>query len=61
MLPNHVHLLVEILPKLIVSQFMERLKETCNDNISTASNLKYKFGNRNFWETECYVSTEIQQ
>lgn len=52
MIPDHVHLLVSIPPKYSVSQFMGYLK---GKNVMMIfeghANLKYKFGNRNFWAT----------
>ena len=50
--------MVEIPPKLSLSQFTEYLKGKsammiCNRH----GNLKYKFGNGNFWTTGYYVST----
>lgn len=50
MIPDYVHLLLEIPPKMGVSYFMGYLKEKYSNNkiIEKHSNLKYKFGNRNF-------------
>ena len=58
MMPDHIHLLVEIPPKMSVSQFMGYLKgKSAMMIFNRHANLKYKFGNRNFWATEYYVST----
>ena len=58
MMPDHIHLLVEILPKMSVSQFMGYLKgKSAMMIFNRHANLKYKFGNRNFWATGYYVST----
>ena len=57
-MPDHVHLLLEIPPKMSVSYFMRYLKGKSSLMIfEKHSNLKYKFGNRNFWATGYYVST----
>lgn len=57
-MPDHVHLLLEIQPKMSVSYFMGYLKGKSSLMIfEKHSNLKYKFGNRNFWATGYYVST----
>ena len=58
MMPDHIHLLVEIPPKMSVSQFMGYLKgKSAMMIFNRHANLKYKFGNRNFWATGYYVST----
>ena len=47
MMPNHVHLLLSIPPKMSVSNFMGYLKGKCAMMIfDRHANLKYKFGNR---------------
>lgn len=57
-MPDHIHLLVEIPPKMSVSQFIGYLKEKSAMMIfNSYANLKYKFGNRNFWAIGYYVST----
>jgi putative transposase len=57
-MPDHIHLLVAIPPKISVSQFMGYLKgKSAMMIFDRHSNLKYKFGNRNFWSTGYYVST----
>ena len=58
MMPDHVHLLVSIPPKLSVSNFMGYLKgKSALMMFDQHANLKYKFGNRYFWSEEYYVST----
>ena len=48
--PDHIHMLVSIPPKLSVSSFMGKLKGKSSLIIFERwSNLKYKFGQRNFW------------
>ena len=55
---DHVHMLVSMPPHLSVSQFMGFLKGKSTLMIfDRHANLKYKFGNRNFWATGYYVST----
>ena len=57
-MPDHVHMLVSIPPKISVSQFMGYLKEKSALMIfDKHANLKYKFGNRHFWSEGYYVST----
>ena len=57
-MPDHVRLLLEIPPKMSFSYFMGYLKGKSSLMIfEKHSNLKYKFGNRNFWATGYYVST----
>lgn len=58
MMPDHVHLLVSIPPKLSVSQFMGYLKgKSALMMFDRHANLKYKYGNRHFWAEGYYVST----
>ena len=58
MMPDHVHLLLSIPPKLSVSQFMGYLKgKSSLMMFDHHANLKYKFGNRYFWAEGYYVST----
>lgn len=58
MMPDHVHLLLQIPPKMSVSYFMGYLKgKSCLMIFEHHTNLKYKFGSRNFWATGYYVST----
>ncbi|ELY3854617.1 IS200/IS605 family transposase [Providencia huaxiensis] len=58
LMPDHVHMLVSIPPKLSVSSFMGYLKGKSSLMIfDRHANLKYKFGNRKFWSEGYYVST----
>ena len=55
---DHIHMLVRIPPKLAVSSFMGYLKGKSSLMIfEKDANLKYKYGNRNFWAKGYYVST----
>ena len=55
---DHIHMLVEIPPKMAVSKFMGTLKGKSSLMIfERFSNLKYKYGNRHFWCRGYYVST----
>ena len=57
-MPDHVHLLLSIPPKMSVSYVMGYLKGKSSLMIfERHANLKYKFGNRKFWATGYYVST----
>ena len=58
MMPDHIHLLLSIPPKYSVSGVMGYLKgKSAMMIFERHTNLKYKFGNRNFWATGYYVST----
>jgi len=58
LMPDHVHLLVSIPPKLAVSNFVGYLKgKSALMMFDKNANLKYKFGNRHFWSVGYYVST----
>ena len=58
MMPDHVHLLLSIPPKMSVSSFMGYLKgKSALQIFDKHANLKYKFGNRHFWAEGYYVST----
>ena len=58
MMPDHVHILVSIPPKISVSQFMGYLKGKSSLMIfDRHANLKYKYGNRHFWCRGYYVDT----
>lgn len=58
MMPDHVHLLVNIPPKQSVSSFMGYLEgKSALMMFDRHANLKYKFGNRHFWSEGYYVST----
>ena len=49
LMPDHVHMLVSIPPKISVSSFMGYLKGKSSLMIfDKHANLKYKFGNRKF-------------
>ncbi len=55
---DHIHILVKIPPKLAVSSFMGYLKGKSSLMIfEKHANLKYRYGNRNFWAKGYYVST----
>ncbi|MGX6980054.1 IS200/IS605 family transposase [Vagococcus elongatus] len=57
-MPDHIHMLVRIPPKLSVSGFMGFLKGRSAVLIHEQhGNLKYKYGNRGFWSKGYYVST----
>jgi len=56
--PDHVHMLVEIPPKISVSSFVGFLKGKSTLLIfERHANLKYKYGNRSFWCRGYYVDT----
>jgi putative transposase len=56
--PDHVHMLVEIPPKLSVSGFMGYLKGKSSILIyQKYENLKFKYRNREFWCRGYYVDT----
>ncbi len=56
--PDHIHMLVEIPPKMSVSSFMGFLKGKSSLIIHERhANLKYKHGNRSFWCRGYYVDT----
>ena len=58
LMPDHIHILVSIPPKISVSSFMGYLKGKSSLMIfDRHANLKYKFGNRKFWAEGYYVST----
>ena len=58
MMPDHVHLVLSIPPKISVSSFMGYLKgKSALMMFEKHANLKYKFGNRHFWTEGYYVST----
>ena len=57
-MPDHIHILVKIPPKMSISNFMGYLKGKSAMMIFARHwNLKYNFGNNNFWSTGYYVST----
>ena len=56
--PDHVHMFVEIPPKLSISTFMGYLKGKSSVMIYQKwGNLKYKYRNRSFWCRGYYVDT----
>ena len=56
--PDHVHMLVDIPPKMSVSDFVGYLKGKSTLMIfERHANLKYKYGNRHFWCRGYYVDT----
>ena len=56
--PEHIHMLVEIPPKMSVSQFVGYLKGKSSLMIfDRHANLKYKYGNRHFWCRGYYADT----
>ena len=56
--PDHIHMLVEIPPKMSVSGFVGFLKGKSTLIIfERHGNLKYKYGNRSFWCRGYYVDT----
>lgn len=57
-MPDHIHIFVKIPPKMSISNFMGYLKgKSAMMIFARHGNLKYKFGNNNFWSTGYYVST----
>ncbi len=57
-MPDHIHMLVKIPPKMSVSYFMGYLKGKSSLMIHDRhANLKYNHGNRTFWAKGYYVST----
>ena len=56
--PDHIHLFVEIPPKLSISEFMGYLKGKSSTMLyEQFGELKYKYRNREFWCRGCYVDT----
>ena len=57
-MPDHVHMLLSIPPKIAISTFVGYLKgKSALQMFDKHANLKYKFGNRHFWAEGYYVST----
>ena len=55
---DHIHMMIRIPPKISVSSFMGYLKGKSSLMIfERPANLKYKYGNRNFWAKGYFVST----
>lgn len=58
MCPDHVHMLIEIPPKMSVSGFMGYLKGKSSLMIYQKwGNMKFKYRNREFWCRGFYVDT----
>ena len=58
MCPDHVHMLVSMPPKYRASSFMGYLKGKSSLMIfDKHANLKYRYGNREFWCRGYYVDT----
>ena len=56
--PDHIHMLLSIPPKYSVSQIMGFLKGKSSLMIfDRHANLKYKYGNRHFWDRGYHVDT----
>ena len=56
--PDHIHMLIEIPPKMSVSSFMGYLKGKSSLMIYEKwGNMKYKYRNREFWCRGYYVDT----
>ena len=56
--PDHIHMLVEIPPKMSVSEFVGYLKgKSTLMTFERHANLKYKYGSRHFWCRGYYVDT----
>ena len=56
--PDHIHMLVSIPPKYSVSEFMGYLKGKSSLMIfDQYANMKYRYGNRQFWCRGYYVDT----
>ncbi|EMB52106.1 transposase, ISSsu4, partial [Streptococcus mutans NLML8] len=55
-MPDHVHMLVSLPPRISVSSLMGYLKgKSALMMFDKHANLKYKFGNRHFWAEGYYV------
>ena len=58
LMPDYIHMLVSIPPYMSVAQFVGTLKSKSALMIfDRHANLKYKYGNRNFWCRGYYVDT----
>ena len=56
--PDHIHMLLKIPPKISVAGFMGYLKGKSSLLIyERFGNLKYRYGNKNFWCRGYYVDT----
>ena len=57
LMPDHIHILVSIPPKMSISSFMGYLKgKSALMIFDKHANLKYKYGNRHFFAEGYYVS-----
>ena len=57
-MPDHIHMLVSIPPKLAVADFVGYLKGKSTLMIfERHANMKYKYGRRVFWSKGYYVNT----
>ena len=55
---DHIHMLISVPPKISISSFMGYLKDKSSLAIfERHANLKYKYGNRQFWCKGYYVDT----
>ena len=58
LMPDHIHMLVSIPPYMSIAQFVGTLKSKSALMIfDRHANLKYRYGNRNFWCRGYYVDT----
>lgn len=56
--PDHIHMLVSIPPYMSISNFMGYIKSKSALMIfDRHANLRYKYGNRNFWARGYFVDT----
>ena len=56
--PDHIHMLISILPKYSVAEVMGYLKGKSSLMIfDRFANMKYRYGNRQFWCRGYYVDT----
>ncbi len=57
-MPDHIHMLVRVPPKMSISSFMGYLKgRSAMLTHEQYANLKYKYGNKSLWSKGYYVST----
>ena len=56
--PDHIHMLIEVPPKISISSFMGFLKGKSSLMIyERCGNMKYKYRNRQFWCRKYYIDT----
>ena len=61
MCPEHVHMLVEMSPKIGIESFIGYIKGKSKLRIfDKYVNLKYKYGRRQFWYIGYYVDTVVK-